>query len=46
MTGRAAVVEATFGKGRVVLFGPRIQNRGQTLATFKMLFNAILNATR
>ena len=42
MAGRAAVVEATLGKGRVVLFGPRIQNRGQTLATFKLLFNAIL----
>ena len=42
MAGKAAVVEATRGKGRVVLFGPRIQSRGQTLATFKMLFNAIL----
>ena len=45
MAGRAAVVEATLGKGTVVLFGPRVQNRGQTLATFKLLFNAILNAT-
>jgi zinc carboxypeptidase len=45
MAGRAAVVEARLGKGSVVLFGPRIQNRGQTLGTFKMLFNAILRAT-
>jgi glutamine amidotransferase-like uncharacterized protein len=45
MAGRAAVVEATLGRGKVVLFGPRVQNRGQTLATFKLLFNAILNAT-
>ena len=45
MAGRAAVVEARLGKGSVVLFGPRIQNRGQTLGTFKMLFNAILHAT-
>jgi hypothetical protein len=45
MAGRAAVVEAELGKGKVVLFGPRIQNRGQTLGTFKMLFNAILHAT-
>ena len=45
MAGRAAVVEARLGKGRVVLFGPRIQTRGQMLGTFKMLFNAILNAT-
>jgi len=43
MAGRAAVVEATLEKGKVVLFGPRVQNRGQTLATFKLLFNAILN---
>jgi zinc carboxypeptidase len=45
VAGRAAVVQATLGKGSVVLFGPRIQNRGQMLGTFKMLFNAILNAT-
>jgi hypothetical protein len=44
MAGRAAVVETRLGRGKVVLFGPRIQNRGQTLGTFKMLFNAILNA--
>ena len=43
--GRAAVVEARLGKGKVVLFGPRIQNRGQTLGTFKMLFNALLHST-
>ncbi len=42
MAGRAAVVEAGLGKGKVVLFGPRIQNRGQTLGTFKMLFNRLL----
>ena len=44
MAGRAAVVEASLGKGKVVLFGPRVQNRGQTLATYKMLFNGILNS--
>src|SRR5258705_8396868 len=43
MAGRAAVVDVSLGKGNVVLFGPRVQNRGQTLATFKLLFNAILN---
>ncbi len=41
MTGRAAVVETRRGKGRLVLFGPRVQHRGQTQGTFKMLFNAI-----
>jgi hypothetical protein len=45
MAGRAAVVETRMGKGAVVLFGPRVQNRGQTLATFKLLFNAILHST-
>jgi hypothetical protein len=44
MAGRAAVVDAALGKGTVVLFGPRIQNRGQMLGTYKMLFNGILNA--
>jgi hypothetical protein len=45
MAGRAAVVEVTLGKGRVVLFGPRVQSRGQTLATYKLLFNAILQSS-
>ena len=42
MTGRAAIVEAGLGKGRVELIGPRVQNRAQTVGTFKFLFNAIL----
>jgi hypothetical protein len=41
MAGRSAIVDLTLGKGRVVLFGPRIQYRGQTVGTFKLLFNAI-----
>jgi hypothetical protein len=44
MAGRAAVVEASLGKGKVILFGPRVQNRGQTVVTFKLLFNAILHS--
>jgi hypothetical protein len=44
MAGRAAVVETSLGKGKVILFGPRVQNRGQTLVTFKLLFNAILHS--
>jgi glutamine amidotransferase-like uncharacterized protein len=42
MAGKAAVVDATLGRGQVVLFGPRVQNRAQTLTTYKFLFNAIL----
>ena len=37
----AAAVTLTYGKGKIVLFGFRVQNRAQTEATFKMLFNAI-----
>jgi len=36
-----AAVEATVGKGRVVLFGPEILKRAQPHATFKLLFNAL-----
>jgi hypothetical protein len=41
MTGRAAVVSVDMNPGRVVLFGLRPQHRGQTHATFPMLFNAL-----
>ena len=41
MAGRAAVVSVDLKPGRVVLFGLRPQHRGQTHATFPMLFNAL-----
>ena len=41
MAGRAAVVSIDLNPGRVVLFGLRPQHRGQTHATFPMLFNAL-----
>jgi hypothetical protein len=41
VAGKPIVVEATMGKGRVVLFAFSPHFRAQTYGTFKMLFNAI-----
>jgi hypothetical protein len=41
LEGGTAVVEASVGEGKVVLFGPEILERGQPHGTFKFLFNAI-----
>ena len=42
IAGKGALVDATMGKGHVVLFGFRPQHRAQTWGTFKFLFNSIL----
>lgn len=42
IAGKTALVDASLGKGRVVLFGFRTQHRAQTWGTFKFLFNSIL----
>lgn len=39
--GKAALAEARYGSGRVVVFGFRPQFRGQTFGTFKFVLNAI-----
>jgi zinc carboxypeptidase len=44
IAGRSAVVQASLGTGRIVLLGFPVQHRGQSLATFRLLFNAILSA--
>jgi len=38
---KAAAVATTYGKGKIVLFGFRPQHRGQTHATFPLVFNAL-----
>lgn len=46
LAGRPALVEATHGRGRVILFGFRPQHRGQTWGTFPFIFNAVESAAR
>jgi len=42
LSRKAALVDGKQGKGRIILYGFSPQLRGQTHATFKFLFNALL----
>jgi len=42
IAGRPAVIQVNAGSGRVILLGFPVQHRAQSLATFRLLFNAIL----
>jgi len=41
IAGHGAVAVVRYGRGRVILFGFRPQYRGQTIATYPLIFNAI-----
>lgn len=44
LKNKAAMLQAAYGKGNVVLFSFRPQFRGQPRGTYKLIFNAILQA--
>ena len=45
LKNESAALEVPLGKGRIILLGFRVQHRGQSVATFKLLFNALFYET-
>jgi len=46
MAERAAVVNARYGKGHVLLFASNPIWRGETIGSYPLVFNAIVNYNR
>ncbi len=44
IAGRPAAMEVSLGAGHIVLLGFPVQHRGQSHATFRLLFNSIFTA--
>jgi hypothetical protein len=45
LDGGAAIVDASIGKGRLVIYGPPVLFRAQPHGTFKLFFNGIVRAS-